>query len=246
MITDNEAQHVNNVKQIFKTIKDRYDFLNHLLSGRRDIAWRKAVVKILSPDIKAVLDLAAGTGDLTIEIARRFPDAIVLGADFVPDMLHLAVEKSKALPKPISYVAADALCLPFPDNHFDAVTMAFGLRNIVRKELALSEMTRVVKPGGIVAVLEMTLPAWWPARLFFHWYLTNVIPFIGSLISRKPSAYEYLSASIHTFLQPEELSVLFSKAGLINIRAKPLTFGICYLHFGTVAKEPANIQSPSS
>jgi demethylmenaquinone methyltransferase / 2-methoxy-6-polyprenyl-1,4-benzoquinol methylase len=232
---ENEDQHIANVKGIFSAITPTYDLLNHLLSGRRDIAWRKAVVRVLPQNASRILDLAAGTGDLTIAIAQKHSDALIVGADFVPEMLFRAVEKSRHLSN-IHYLAADALRLPFPDHSFDAVTIAFGLRNILRKNEALAEMKRLVKPGGLVLVLEMTLPQWRPARLFFHWYLSTVLPFLGSLISRKKSAYQYLSASIHSFLRPDALTQLFIEAGLKDVEAKALTFGICYLHYGKVSE----------
>ncbi len=235
-MSEQDAKHIQNVKKIFSTITPTYDLLNHLLSGRRDIAWRKALVRVLPQNASSMLDLAAGTGDLTIEMARSFPNARIIGADFVPEMLYFALDKSQSLKGNTQYLAADALQLPFPDEHFDVVTMAFGLRNILKKREVLAEMTRVLKPGGMVAVLEMTLPAWRPARLFFHWYLSAVLPFLGSLISRKKSAYQYLSASIHSFLQPDELTRLFQDAGLKNVHTKALTFGICYLHYGQLSE----------
>jgi demethylmenaquinone methyltransferase/2-methoxy-6-polyprenyl-1,4-benzoquinol methylase len=231
-----EQERIHAVKRIFNTISPHYDLLNRIMSARRDVSWRRFVVKRLPEDAKTVLDVATGTGDLAIEIAAS-RNRQVFGADFVESMMRLAIEKTNArdLSGRISYTAADALHLPFPDNTFDAATVAFGIRNMPDRLAAIKEMKRVVRPQGKILVLEMTFPRNLRLRRFFTWYLNNVIPFVGGLISGNKSAYTYLPDSIQDFLHPDDLTDLFDKAGLKSVKAFPLTFGLTYLHEGHVS-----------
>ena len=231
-----EKERISAVKKIFNTIPRRYDLLNHVLSGCQDIRWRKITTRHLPADAKHVLDVATGTGDLAIAMARRRPDLNVTGVDFVRAMMNLAVAKTErvGLSSRIEFISGDAMQLPFGENIFDAATVAFGFRNIPDRIGALREMSRVVKPGGKILILEMTLPRGTRSSRFFKWYLKNVVPRVGRLISGNGSAYDYLSESIEDFLRPDELTRYFEKAGLVNIKAFPLTFGITYLHEGIV------------
>jgi demethylmenaquinone methyltransferase / 2-methoxy-6-polyprenyl-1,4-benzoquinol methylase len=230
-----DEERITAVKGIFKAISPRYDLLNRVMSGRQDVRWRRLAVSRIPAEAKRVLDVATGTGDLAIDIASA-GEREVVGADFVENMMRYAVEKTEArdLSGRIAYAAADALHLPFPDQIFDAATMAFGIRNMPDRLSALKEMARVVKPGGKVLVLEMTFPRNLRLRRFFTWYLNNVIPVIGGLISGNSKAYRYLPDSIQDFLHPDDLAALFEKAGLQSVRAFPLTFGLTYLHEGCV------------
>ncbi len=227
---------VATVKRIFGTIAPHYDLLNHLLSGGQDIRWRNKTVKRLSADSTLVLDIACGTGDLSLATVRRRPNTTVIGLDFVKPMLELARTKTDraGLQSRVHHTVGDAIRLPFDDNRFDAAMVAFGFRNMPDRARALSEMRRVVKSGGKVLVLEMTLPRNMRMRRFFVWYLNTVIPFLGGLISGNREAYRYLPDSIADFLKPGELTGLFEGAGLLDIHAFPLTFGITYLHEGRV------------
>lgn len=230
-----DEERITAVKGIFKAISPRYDLLNRVMSGRQDVRWRRFAVSRIPAEARRVLDVATGTGDLAIDIASAGQREVV-GADFVENMMRFAVEKTAAqdLSAKIAYAAADALHLPFPDNSFDAATMAFGIRNMPDRLSALAEMARVVKSGGKVLILEMTFPRNLRLRRFFTWYLNHVIPLIGGIISGNSKAYRYLPDSIQDFLHPDDLAALFEKAGLQSVRAFPLTFGLTYLHEGCV------------
>jgi demethylmenaquinone methyltransferase/2-methoxy-6-polyprenyl-1,4-benzoquinol methylase len=220
---------------MFDRITPHYDLLNRVLSAWQDVYWRRRTARLLPDSCVRVLDSATGSGDLAIEIARRFPDAHVIGLDFVYRMLELAKKKTlkENIKNQIHYISGDANYLPFEDHTFDAVTIAFGLRNIQDRLAAVKEMKRVVRPDGKVLVLEMTFPKNIGMRWFFNFYLNFVIPILGRFIT-KGGAYRYLSDSIQDFLSPEEMNALFSEAGLTNIQAHRLTGGICYIHEGTV------------
>ncbi len=230
-----EEERIAVVKRIFNTVTPHYDLLNRLMSARRDVRWRRFTMKRIPKDARLVLDVATGTGDLAIEIAGNLT-AQVVGADFVPKMMEVAKEKTSKqdLSQRISYVAADANTLPFPSRVFDVATMAFGLRNIPNPKTALAEMARVVKSGGKVMVLEMTFPRNMKLRWFFQWYLNNVIPLVGRIISGDAGAYTYLPDSIQHFLHPDELTALYKEVGLVSVKAFPLTFGLTYLHEGVI------------
>ena len=222
---------------MFGEITPRYDLLNRLMSLRRDVYWRRKTVELMPRMAKRVVDIASGTGDLAIEIANRRKAIKVYSVDFVPSMLELAKKKMQTAvgAKNIELMVGDAMNLPFADNSFDASAIAFGLRNIPDKIGALQEMARVVQPGGKVLVLEMTFPRNLGLRWFFKCYLNLVIPVLGGLISGNFKAYRYLPESIQDFLNPGELSELFRQAGMIEVSPHRLTFGITYLHEGTVA-----------
>jgi demethylmenaquinone methyltransferase/2-methoxy-6-polyprenyl-1,4-benzoquinol methylase len=232
-----DTERIVAVKQIFNTITPHYDLLNRIMSGRRDVAWRRFAVTRVPADAERVIDVATGTGDLAMDIAGQRDKAQVFGVDFVEKMMRQAQTKTSSanLSHRITYVAGDAMSLPFDDNEFDAATVAFGIRNMPDRLGALKEMVRVVKPGGKIICLEMTFPRNLGLRRFFTWYLNNVIPFLGGLISRNPRAYTYLPDSIQDFLHPEDLSDLFQKAHLKSVSAFPLTLGLTYLHEGFVS-----------
>ena len=232
----NEKEIKNRVRAIFGAITLRYDLLNRIMSMRRDVYWRREMVKHLPIDSRIVLDIATGTGDLAIEIARIMPEMRVYGIDFVPEMLDIARQKTENLDfeRRIEYLLNDAMHLSFTDDSFDAATIAFGIRNIPDRLGAIKEMVRVVRPGGKVLILEMTYPGSRGMRRFFKFYLNRIIPLIGGLISRNFKAYRYLPDSILGFLHPDELSSLMTKAGMEYVCAYPLTFGITYIHEGVV------------
>jgi len=229
-----EKERISAVKKIFSTITPKYDLLNHLLSGGQDIRWRNFTARRLPENATHLLDVATGTGDLAMTMARKHPQLKVTGVDFVREMMDIARQKTAraGLSSRIDYIAGDAMRLPFEDNMFDAATVAFGFRNMPDRIGALKEMSRVVKCGGKIMVLEMTLPRGRAGGRFFKWYIKNVIPRIGKIISGDGGAYEYLSSSIEDFLKPDELTSYFEQAGLHGIKAFPLTFGITYLHEG--------------
>ncbi len=229
-------ERIGAVKTIFNTITPHYDLLNRIMSGRRDVAWRRFAVKRLPEHVTRVLDVATGTGDLAIEIAEQRPHVEVVGADFIEKMMRVAQTKTagKNLASRIKFVAGDANRLPFKDKEFDSATIAFGLRNIPDRLAAIKEISRVIKPSGKLIVLEMTFPSNLRLRRFFTWYLNKMIPILGGAISGNFKAYRYLPDSIQDFLSPEELTILFEKAGLRSVKTFPLTFGLTYVHEGVI------------
>ncbi|MDP8206317.1 MAG: bifunctional demethylmenaquinone methyltransferase/2-methoxy-6-polyprenyl-1,4-benzoquinol methylase UbiE [Candidatus Electryonea clarkiae] len=228
--------HSQRIKQMFNSISPTYDTLNHLMSFGFDILWRNKAVQSLPSSAEEILDIGTGTGDLVISAARKNQKLKGFGLDFAAQMVKQAKLKTqkKHLTERISYITGDGLNLPFPDKSFDAVTIAFCLRNIDDKKAALVEMARVLRNGGKVIVLEMTFPENIGFRKFFNIYLDNLIPLIGRSISRDAKAYRYLPVSIKGFVKPDELTILFNEAGLERVKYTKLSFGIAYIHEGYV------------
>lgn len=232
-----DEERIAKVRGIFSSIPRSYDFLNHFLSLRRDIAWRRFTVRRMRFfRTNRLLDVATGTGDLAIEAARTYPEISVVGLDLVPGMLELGRKKirKRGLEGRIRLVEGDALALPFEDGSFDAASIAFGIRNIPDREAALREMARVVVPGGAVMVLELTRPSNRLVRAFYSVYLNGLLPLLGKMISRDRTAYSYLADSIMEFPSPEEFSGIMRGAGLSEVEAVPLTLGVAHLHTGRV------------
>ena len=232
-ITD--AQRVGVVKEIFSTITGKYDFLNRLMSFRRDVAWRNfAAKKMRFFNTRSYLDVACGTGDLSIAAAEKHPEISVTGIDFVPAMVTAAKAKlqKRNLTRRIEIREGDALNLAFADNSFDVTGIACGIRNIPDRKRALSEMLRVTAPGGQVMVLEMTLVENGFFRLLYRFYLHYLLPLFGKLFSRNPAAYSYLADSIVNFPSPDEFAQMMEQAGMVDIEKYSLSFGITWLHIG--------------
>ena len=232
-MTDHER--ISMVKEIFSTITDRYDFLNHFLSLRRDIAWRRfAIKKMLFPDGGNFLDVACGTGDLSIGAALKYPQIKVTGIDFIPEMIIAGKEKvrRKGLSDKITLMHGDALSIPYSDNTFDVTGMAFGIRNIPDREKALHEMLRVTVPGGQIMILEMTFVQNRLFKLFYYIYLNYLLPLFAKVFSGNPAAYHYLADSIMNFPSPDEFGYIMEEAGMEKVEKYPLTFGITWLHIG--------------
>ncbi|OFW08893.1 MAG: bifunctional demethylmenaquinone methyltransferase/2-methoxy-6-polyprenyl-1,4-benzoquinol methylase [Acidobacteria bacterium RIFCSPLOWO2_12_FULL_59_11] len=223
------------VERMFSAIAPRYDFLNRLLSAGRDRAWRRAAVAATAlPQGGRLLDVCTGTADMALEAARQFPTARIVGVDFSRPMITLGATKVERarLADRIQLQVAPAEALPFPDVSFDAVTVAFGLRNVPDRQRGLREMCRVLRPGGRAIVLEFTTP---PGRLFrgaYLWYFHRVLPWIGRLVSGHPSAYSYLPASVTDFPSPEGLSAWMRDAGFSEVSYRLLTGGIVAIHVG--------------
>jgi demethylmenaquinone methyltransferase/2-methoxy-6-polyprenyl-1,4-benzoquinol methylase len=220
---------------MFATIATRYDLLNHLLSGNIDKRWRrivaKTIVATLSQSEAPVLDVACGTGDLSITLLEEGASR-VLGLDFCRPMLDIAASKALKTGFSLPLVEGDALDLPFADRSFEAATIAFGLRNLTSVEAGFSELLRVLKPGGRVAVLEFSKPRA-SLRLIFRIYFTKLLPLFGGLISGSKSAYQYLPDSVLRFPDQNELSILMTQAGFVRVTVRNLTGGIAALHCGT-------------
>lgn len=230
-----KARELPFVRDMFDRIAPRYDFLNRLLSLRQDTLWRRTMVRALSLMPGAlVLDAACGTADVMLEILSQTGRSVrVVGIDFSPEMLHRA--KSKLTPGTghgTALAAADVFDLPFGLNRFDAVTMAFGIRNIQNKSAALDRFWGHLKPGGRLAILELVTPSRGVLRAIYLSYFRKMLPLIGRLFSSHRYAYSYLPESVTQFPQPDAFARMMRQAGFTHIRCRPLTFGICQLFIG--------------
>lgn len=219
------------VRQMFDHIAPRYDFLNRLLSLRRDVLWRQVLVQSLALNANdRVLDAACGTADVALEIVRQFPGVQVTGIDFAPQMLRLAQPKIAAAP--ICLAAADAFDLPFEFEHFDALTMAFGIRNIQNKAAVLQHFWKHLKPGGRLAILELITPTAEPARSAYLFYFNRLLPIVGRLFSKHSYAYTYLPDSVAKFPPVGDFMQLMRASGFVNLRSCKLTLGIAAIFVG--------------
>ncbi|MEP7212109.1 MAG: bifunctional demethylmenaquinone methyltransferase/2-methoxy-6-polyprenyl-1,4-benzoquinol methylase UbiE [Acidobacteriota bacterium] len=232
----NEVEHARAVRDMFSGIASRYDLLNHVLSINIDKRWRRLVRKqlagVLDRSDATILDVACGTGDLSIEL-KRGAKARVIGSDFCRPMLSLAGRKSNELGLKIPYVEGDALNLPFVDAHFDALTIAFGLRNLASFADGLKELHRVLKPGGKLVILEFSSPVIPGFRGLFRFYFTHVLPRIGGMVSGSRGAYEYLPDSVSKFPDQKALAKMMSETGFDSVAYTNLTGGIAAIHSGT-------------
>jgi len=223
------------VTQMFDTISENYDGLNRVISFGIDIKWRKRVVAILKkkkPEI--LLDIATGTGDLAINLVQTGARKIV-GLDISPGMLEVGKKKvlEKHMEKTIEMIEGDSENLPFEDNMFDAVTVAFGVRNFEILEKGLSEIHRVLKPTGTFVVLETSVPTKTPYKQGYHFYTKYILPRIGRLFSKDDSAYAYLSESASVFPHGENFNNILRKIGFIDVVNKPQTFGVASIYIAT-------------
>ena len=220
---------------MFDNIATNYDFLNHFFSFGIDHLWRRKVVKILKP-LKpvSILDIATGTGDLAIREVKLNPEKIV-GIDISENMLRIGEEKvlSAKLDNIISFKQADSAEIPFDENTFEAATVAFGVRNFEDLDKSLSEIFRVLKKNGQLAVLEFSMPEKFPFKQFYKFYLNKIIPLAGKIISKDVSAYSYLSVSIGAFPSGEKFLDYMKKAGFIKAFQRRLTFGVASVYVGT-------------
>ena len=226
------------VRMMFGQIAPRYDRLNHLLSLQVDRYWRWREVREGPPQgDHPILDVCCGTGDLAFAYYRstrgRTP---VVATDFCPQMLEIGeAKKQKAgINSEIRFLEADTLDLPFENDSFQIVTVAFGLRNVGDTQRGLQEMVRVCKPGGKVVVLEFSMPAWEPFRSIYGWYFRNILPRIGQwLAHNNQDAYNYLPQSVGEFSQGQALAERMTSAGLTQVGIRPLTFGVATLYVGS-------------
>ncbi|MBU3664648.1 MAG: ubiquinone/menaquinone biosynthesis methyltransferase [Chthoniobacterales bacterium] len=213
------------VRGIFSAIAARYDLANHLLSGGLDFFWRARAVRIVSSwHPHRVLDLATGSGDLALALKKSLPDAHVIGADFCLPMLKIAARKGVQ-----SLVAADGTRLPFADNAFDAVTVAFGLRNMESWPGALREMRRVLGPGGHLLVLDFSMPRP-PLAAPYRFYLHRILPLAAGIITGNRAGYVYLGESIESFPSGESMQTLVSDCGFRDPRCIPLAAGVVSIY----------------
>lgn len=226
------------VKSMFGRIAARYDVANRLLSGGLDVWWRHRLVRRVRRSRPAVvLDLATGSGDVAFALARQLPrETQIIGMDFCQPMLDEAVRKKEsagpaAYPN-VSFQPGDGMALPVPDRSVDALTIAFGLRNMADRQGSLREMRRVLRPGGRVFVLEFSQPARW-FRPLYYFYLRRLLPAVAGLITGDRAAYQYLNETIGAFPERAALAASMREAGFATVAAVPLTFGIVAIHEAT-------------
>ena len=223
------------VARMFDSISRHYDFLNHFLSLGIDILWRKKAIALLRDlQPKIILDVATGTGDFSIEALSLKPEKII-GVDISEGMLEVGRQKmrKRKIDSIIELRLGDSENLPFTDNFFDAVIVAFGVRNFEDMKGGLTEMLRVVKPGGKVIVLEFSRPSKFPMKQLYSVYFTTILPLIGRWVSRDQAAYRYLPESVQAFPDGKDFVKILSDIGYKNPQCNPLTFGISSLYWGT-------------
>ena len=222
---------------MFAEIASRYDFMNHALSLGTDVYWRWRTVRKVAPNGHApILDLCTGTGDLALAYRRAAKNGTaVVGADFCHPMLVIGHEKAdRGQVQDVTFVEADAQRLPFPDDMFQIVSVAFGLRNVTDTDQGLREMVRVCQAGGRIAVLEFSMPTLQPFRYLYGFYFRNILPRIGQLLARnQQDAYNYLPESVGEFPSGEALAERMRAAGARQVRYYPLTLGVATLYVGT-------------
>ena len=231
-----EGEKASQVEQMFDVIAPSYDKLNHRLSWNIDRGWRKKAIRQLVPfRPQKVLDIATGTGDFAIMAAQMLSPQSLVGADISEGMMAVGAEKVKelGLQDIISFAREDCLNLSYDDDTFDAVTAAFGIRNFASLDRGLSEMCRVMKPGGHLSIVELTTPVSFPMKQLFWLYSHTVLPLYGRLVSKDKSAYTYLTKTIEAFPQGERMMEILQQAGFSETAFRRLTFGICTLYTAT-------------
>lgn len=218
------------VRDMFDSIAPAYDFMNRAMTMGVDKLWRRRVVnKVKSLSPQRILDVATGTGDLAIKMARRIPGCTVTGIDLSEEMLRVGREKTEkaGLADRVSLMQADCLALPFKDGEFDCVTVAYGVRNFEKLARGYAEMFRVLRPGGMLAVLELSTPVSALALPFYRLYTKRIIPLAGKLVSKDTRAYSYLPESIAAVAQGEDMLDIIRSAGFTRAAFHPMTFGTC-------------------
>ncbi len=230
-----ELKHARAVREMFSGIATKYDFLNHFLSVNIDKRWRKLVAQklkdVLENPAAQVLDVACGTGDLSLEL-QKAGKAKVFGTDFCRQMLEIAYDKNEKNNLEIPYIEADGMNLSFADASFDAVTIAFGLRNFSNWQNGLIELHRILKKGGKLVILEFSTPIIPGFRQAFQFYFSNILPRIGGAVSGSRGAYEYLPDSVSKFPDQKNLARMMHENGFSEVEYKNLTGGIAAIHSG--------------
>ena len=232
---DKNTSKKEQIAAMFNSISGKYDFLNHFLSLGIDILWRKRAVRLLKKhQPKLILDIATGTGDFAIEALSLNPEKII-GVDISEGMLSVGREKliKKNLTDKIELISGDSELLPFKDNFFDAVIVSFGVRNFENLEKGLSDMLRVLKPGGKVVILEFSKPKSFPFKQIYQFYFQWILPKIGKLISKNHAAYTYLPDSVQAFPDGDDFLNILDKIGFQKNQCTPLTLGISSIYFGS-------------
>ena len=231
-----EGEKTAQVEAMFDNIAPTYDKLNHRLSWDIDRGWRRKAIGQLAPfGPQAILDIATGTGDFAILSAQMLKPQKLVGADISEGMMEIGRAKvaQLGLQHVISFEKEDCLALSYPDESFDAVTAAFGIRNFSDLDKGLREMCRVLRKGGHLSIVELTTPPHFPMKQLFHLYSHTVLPVYGRLISRDQRAYSYLTKTIEAFPQGERMVDILRQAGFSEASFRRLTFGICTMYFST-------------
>ncbi len=229
---DSELGKKEQVAQMFDTISGNYDDLNRVISFGIDVKWRKKVLKLVADTHpESILDIATGTGDLALLMTQTSATKII-GLDISAGMLEVGRKKisEKKLDAKIEMVLGDSEKIPYDDASFDAITVAFGVRNFETLEKGLAEILRVLKPGGIFVILETSVPERFPYKQGYTFYSKNILPLIGKLFSKDNSAYQYLSDSASVFPYGEALNNILRKIGFIEVKASPQTFGVATIY----------------
>jgi demethylmenaquinone methyltransferase/2-methoxy-6-polyprenyl-1,4-benzoquinol methylase len=233
--TQNQGSKSQQVEAMFNDIAPKYDFLNHLLSLGIDKIWRRRVIrKIIAEKPNDVLDIATGTADLAIMLLKKLPTVNITGIDLAENMLEVGRTKVNKLnfSNKISLKHVDSLCLPFPDESFDAAMVAFGVRNFEDPVRGMSETQRVLRKNGKYFVLEFSMPRSFPMAQLYRFYFKAILPLIGKIVSGHKQAYTYLPESVNAFPDGENFITLMEKAGFTECKFKKLTFGIATLYEG--------------
>lgn len=231
-----EGSKQEQIRRMFDKIAPSYDRLNHALSLGIDRRWRRTAVDALGKHKpQQILDIATGTGDFALLLAKRIKPQHIVGADISEGMMAVGREKVKeeGLQNVISFQHEDCMQLPFPDGSFDAVTSSYGVRNFQNLDKGLQEMQRVLRPGGHLLIVELTPPPRFPMKQLFWIYAHVVMPLLGRLISHDDSAYTYLPASMEAFPQPEQMEGILRKAGFAEVQWRRFTFGISTMYLAT-------------
>ena len=229
---DSDLGKKEQVKEMFDTISKEYDGLNRVISFGIDVKWRKKVVAmVMDHKAESVLDIATGTGDLAIQFAQSGIKKVT-GLDLSPGMLEIGRQKiaSKGFENQVEMIQGDSENLPFEDNTYDAATVAFGVRNFEQLEKGLSEIRRVLKKGGLLVVLETSVPTKTPFKQGYRFYTKYILPMIGRIFSKDRSAYAYLSESAAAFPYGEEFNNILKKIGFIAMENRPQTFGVATIY----------------
>lgn len=232
---DKEGGKKEQVAHMFDNISSKYDLLNHVLSLGIDIIWRKKAIRLLKKDQpKLILDIATGTGDFAIEALALNPDKVI-GVDISEGMLEMGRKKmiKRGLSEKIELKSGDSEQLPFDDNMFDAIIVAFGVRNFEHLEKGLGDMYRVLKPGGKAVILEFSKPQAFPFKQIYQFYFSWILPKIGRLVSKDNAAYTYLPESVQAFPDGKKFTAILDKLGYQNTLCKSLTLGISSIYVGT-------------
>jgi demethylmenaquinone methyltransferase/2-methoxy-6-polyprenyl-1,4-benzoquinol methylase len=233
---DDQASKKAQIARMFDSISWRYDALNHILSAGVDVYWRKRAMrelKALKPQL--ILDVATGTGDFAIQAIKSLNPQKLIGVDISEGMMEIGRKKiaEKGLENRIELRYGDSEKLPFEENKFDAIIVAFGVRNFENLENGLTDMYRVLRPGGKVVILEFSKPSRFPFKQFYGFYFRFVVPVVGRMVSKDRTAYDYLPESVHAFPRGKDFVSILDRLGYKNTSCKPLTFGISSIYTGT-------------